>query len=601
MRVTQAAGDTPVDRARVLERVSACSAASLQAWFAALHLGVVVCFALGAAVPAALAPIATAVTLLATWWFCRSGGLTDRQGVAAAALAGAVIAAGLAIAAAFLDLTWDGQWYHQTAVYEMAAGWNPLRDPLHPFGRTWDLWVLHYAKGPWYVALALFAATGSIELAKAAAVIAPAGAALVVFAAALDFGLARRWALLLGLLTALNPVTTCALVTHQVDGIMVSFMACAVAAGIGFCRRPTRPWSIILFLSAALAANTKFTGLVYLCFFGVTGAAYCVWRRRDVLGRYAALVTAALIFGVVVLGFNPYVTNTLHRGHPFYPVQGTAEHPSLAQQGEDPIERYETPRNLVGRSRVVRLAYGMFGRPGTAPYVTQDAALMWPFAATTRDFALYYFHDVRIAGFGPLFSGALLLAAALTVFGCARRELPCGVVLLLCGAILASLLVSTHTWWARYGPHLWWLPIVPVAAALRLDGRSVLRRAAIAIAWLLLIDTLAVTVVHARWEWRSTQALRRQLADLRTAGPMTVNLGYFDVPVAERLHAAGIAFDAVRVAFDAPMKYECPAGHQVTLMSVCRGYPDAVRICLADASLAARLQAQPQWQWSAEP
>lgn len=581
-------------RASSLGLVAWCSAAALLAWLGALHLGVVVSFALGANVSPALAPLVTAATLLAAWWFGYRSGLTGTQSVAAAVLAGAVIAGGVALAAGFLDLTWDGQWYHQTALYKMAGGWNPLRDPMHAFGGTWDLWVLHYGKGPWYIALALFATTGSIEVAKAAAAITPAIAALVVVAAALDLGLDRRSAFLVGILTALNPVTTCAVVTHQVDGILVSLMACTVAAGICFCRRPTWLSAVVVLLSATLCINTKFTGFVYLWFFFVAGAVYCVWRRRPAVGRYVILVCAAVLLGTVVLGFNPYVTNTVHRGHPFYPVQGTVEHPSLAQRGEDPIERYETPRNLMGRSRFVRLAYGVFGRPGTAPYVTQDAELMWPFAVTWRDFALYYFHDVRISGFGPLFSGALLLAVALTVLGCARRALPCGVVLLLGGTTVASLLVSTHTWWARYGPHLWWLPVIPVAAALRVEGQPLLRRAAILIAALLLMDTLMVTAVHMRWEWRSTQALRQQLLDLRQAGAMSVDLAYFDVPVAERLRASGVVFAATT-------RSECPGERQLTLMSVCRGYPGAVRICLADAARAARLKAQPHWQQSSEP
>ena len=102
---------------------------------------------------------------------------------------------------------------------------------MHDFGRhTWNLWVLHYAKGPWYIALAIYAATGSIEISKAASAIAPAIALLVVLAAALDFGLERRWAILVALVTALNPVTTCGIVTHQVDGILVSLMACTAAA-----------------------------------------------------------------------------------------------------------------------------------------------------------------------------------------------------------------------------------------------------------------------------------------------------------------------------------------------------------------------------------
>ena len=47
-----------------------------------------------------------------------------------------------------------------------------------------------------------------------------------------------------------------------------------------------------------------------------------------------------------------------------------------------------------------------------------------------------------------------------------------------------------------------------------------------------------------RWEWRSTQALGAQLSDLRQAGPLTVDLAYFDVPVARRFLSAGVAFES---------------------------------------------------------
>ena len=126
-------------------------------------------------------------------------------------------------------------------------------------------------------------------------------------------------------------------------------------------------------------------------------------------------------------------------------------------------------------------------------------------------------------------------------------------MLLLGGAIVASLLVSTHTWWARYGPHLWWLPIVPVAAALRAGGATRgcgARPPAIAI--LLLVDAVLIGAVHLRWEWRSTQALRAAAADLRQAGPMTVDLAYFDVPVAERFRTAGVAFEPTDEVRSAP-------------------------------------------------
>lgn len=591
----RASGDAADARGDVMGQVAWSASGALLCWLGALHLGVVLSFAIGAGVSPALAPVVTAAALVAAWWFGRRSGLTGRGGMAAAAVVAVVLAGCVALAASFFDLTWDGQWYHQTAVYKMAEGWNPLRDPLHAFGRhTWNQWVLHYAKGPWYLALALFKTTGDIEVAKAASAITPVVALLVILAAALDVGLRRRWAMLVALVAALNPVATCGIVTHQVDGMLVSLMACAVAAGVSYLRRPRWQPALVVFLSTALCVNTKFTGLVYVCFFALGGGIYCLWRRRDLVLRYGFLAGAALITGTLVFGYNPYITNTIHRGHPFYPMQGSTAFPSLADRGRDPIELYETPHNMMGRSRVLRLAYGVFGKPGTAPYGAENAALMWPFAATWRDFALYYFHDVRIGGFGPWFSGALLFALALAAVASARRALPCGVLLLLGATIVASLLVSTHTWWARYGPHLWWLPIVAVAATLRVERRRLLRGAAAAIAFLLLANTLVVSAVHMRWEWRSTQALGQQLADLRQAGPMTVALAYFDVPVAERFRTFGVSFDAVA-------KFQCPTERRLTLMSVCRGYPEWIRICLADQGRAADLQALPHWQWSAQP
>jgi hypothetical protein len=582
-------------QSHILRHGAWSAGAALLCWLAGLHLGAVASFAVGASVSWMLAPGVTVAALVLAWWFARRGGLSQVQAGAAAVVTGVVIAGGVAVAAAFYDLTWDGQWYHQTAVYKMAQGWNPLRDPLHDFGRhTWNAWVLHYAKGPWFVALALFTATGSIEAAKAASAITPVVALIVVLALALELGLARRWAFVVAAVAAFNPVTTCGMLTHQVDGILVSLLACAVAGGVAALRKWGWLPALVVFVASALCVNTKFTGLVYLCFFALAGGVYGLWRRRDLLVRYVAVTGAALVVGVVVFGFNPYVTNTVHRGHPFYPMQGTAEHPSLADRGRDPIELYETPHNMMGRSRFLRLAYGVFGKPGTAPYVKNDAEFMWPLASSPGDFGLYYFHDVRIGGFGPWFSGALLLALVVGGVGVIRGDLAWVGLLLLSAAIVASLLVSTHTWWARYGPHLWWLPLVLVAAALRPGASVWLRRAAAVVALLLLVDTAILSAVHLRWEWRSTQALQRQLADLRQAGPMTIDLAYFDVPVAERFKTVGVSYTRVP-------RYSCPAERQVTLMSVCHGYPEWIRVCLDDQARAAQLKAQPHWQWSAEP
>ena len=133
----------------------------------------------------------------------------------------------------------------------------------------------------------------------------------------------------------------------------------------------------------------------------------------------------SIFVGVAIFGFNPYVTNTIHRGHPFYPMLGTAAYPSLSESGQDPIERDETPHNMVGRNRFVRFAYAIFGRPGSQPFFQgENANLMWPFDIGWKDFNIFYFHEVRISGFGPLFSGALIISLFLFGMVLVRPSIP---------------------------------------------------------------------------------------------------------------------------------------------------------------------------------
>ncbi|BAY47545.1 hypothetical protein SAMD00079811_51630 [Scytonema sp. HK-05] len=64
------------------------------------------------------------------------------------------------ISSAFYDLSWDGQVYHQKAVYHLANNWNPFK------AKVGDIWVDHYAKGPWIYAASIYKLIGQIEVGK---------------------------------------------------------------------------------------------------------------------------------------------------------------------------------------------------------------------------------------------------------------------------------------------------------------------------------------------------------------------------------------------------------------------------------------------------
>jgi len=546
-------------------------AAILLSFFGLTHLGVMLCFCLGARVPPFLAPVALLASLVIVDGLARGEGRRGRWRIAAPAVALAVAALALRLASAFFDMSWDGLWYHQTAVYQMSHGWNPLRDPQHNFAPHLQDWVRYYAKGPWYIALALFEMTHRIEWAKAAPWMGLAATFLAVFAAGLDFGRRRLTAVLIAALVALNPVVTCQLASYLVDGLMISFLACFVAASLRGFLRPSALMNWIALASAVLCINAKQTGLVYLCFFVAAGGLYVLLKRRDLLGRFVLVQSGAILLGAVLFGFNPYVTNTVHRGNPFYPWLGSAAHPSFAQRGQDPNELYETPKNMVGRSRLVRLSYALFSHPGPQTFLNgENACLMCPFNVRWNDFSVFRFHEVRLAGFGPLFSGAFLISLFLLGAALVRPGVPREVVVLLAATVVASLLVSVHTWWARYGPQLWWLPVIAVIAGLAVPGWRAARWTAGGLAALLLINAMLVGVALFQWEIAATRTTHEQMTFLRQQEGVEVNLQYFGEPFGERLRAAGVEFRATnRLQGDHPME----------LMSVVPGYPGAVRAC----------------------
>ena len=572
------AGDLWADGAAApvssLSAVCWAAAAYLLLFFCFAHLGVIVCFAAGWQVPWFLAPAALLCALASGDRLACREGLKGRSRIAPLVAALAILGVSLLLSAAFFDMSWDGLWYHQTAIYQMAHGWNPLRDPLHTFTPSLEDYVRYYAKGPWYVALALFRFSPHIEWAKPAPWMAMAAMFLATLAALVDFGVRRRTALAIAILVSINPVVVFELPTYLVDGLLISGLTCYVAALARSLRRPSPLVVAVGVAAAILCANAKFSGFVYLCFFCAAGGVYLLIHHRRMLSRYVAIHAAAFLLATCLFGFNPYVTNTVQRGHPFYPWFGTAAHPSYAMRGRDPNDMYETPKNLLGHNRFFRFYYALFGRPGAEPYFPgHNARLMWPFDVSWRDVDIYYFPDVRVSGFGPLFSGAFLISLVLLGVALVRPGLSREFVILFVGTVVASVLVGLHLWWARYGPQLWWLPVTAVAAGLAVPGWRAVRWCAWGLTGLLAVNASLIEARHFAWERQATITMYDQMALMRQKGQIEVNLQYFREPYAERLRAGGVVFKESR-------NLHC--AKPTELMSVPHGYPGAVRACIPE-------------------
>lgn len=552
------------------------TSASIAAFLCLLQLGAMASLLAGRIAFALVAPLALAITLLAATWLSRREGLPPGISLYPAVLTLVLLAVSLLLSAFFYDFSWDGQWYHQLGIIRIARDWNPLLDPMRAFTDSpsqlhSQIYLRHYAKGPWYSAATIFATTGRIELGKSINWLILMASLLGTLAACLNAGLRRSRALAIAAVVALHPVAISEVTTYMVDGVMASSLMLAAAATITALRHP-RPAVIATAIAASIVCiNSKFTGLIYLCFLLAATGVWCLFANRRLLARFTGTAIATLTLGACLWGYNPYITNTWYVHQLFYPILGSAKYPSLAQQGNDGNEKYETPKNMAGRNLAIRFAYSIFGRPGNQPYREgKNASLMWPFTARPHDLYTYTYQEPRVAALGPFFSGCLLLSAILGLWLLIQLDAPSRRLLLLAAAtIIASLLLSKHSWWPRYGPQIWLPPILPIIFAFRESASRLQVRLTWCLASLLLVNAIIVATVRFHWETRASLTLRHQLRDLRNSGlEYEVSTRFFDDSAEERLTEAHVRFR------DLGMK-KLPPRHE--LQSVVEGYPDATR------------------------
>ena len=257
-----------------------------------------------------------------------------------AALTLILLAVSLLLSAFFYDFSWDGQWYHQLGIITIARDWNPLSDPMRSFAESpsqlhSQLYLRHYAKGPWYAAATIFATTGRIELGKCINWLILMASFLGTLAACLNGGLRRSRALAIASRGRNQPrrhQRTHHLYGGRRDGVVPGpdRRRNHNAPCVNRARQSSLPqWQ---HPSSASTRSSPASSIYASCspqwsLVSVRSAPIAATLR-------VRAAVATLVLGACVWGYNPYVTNTLYRHQPFYPILGSAKYPSLAAAGK---------------------------------------------------------------------------------------------------------------------------------------------------------------------------------------------------------------------------------------------------------------------------
>lgn len=332
------------------------------------------------------------------------------------------------------DCSWDGIGYHQPTIFALSDGWNPIWDNSYDKGLI--IWTIHYAKALEVISACVYSLTGEMEAGKAVNFIFAVAVFLfsVNFVKSFEPGLSKWKVAVFSLLTVGNPVFLSQSFNYYIDYALYFYLVLSIFFSAEICeKRNVLLCKAGLFIVIVLAIGTKFNHFFIV---GVAIFAILMWLvvtgKKESARSIFVISLLSGVFGVLVVGFHPYLTNWINYGNPFYPLMG---------DGAIDIMTANTPELYFGNGRIANFILSIYG-PVSLPEF-----------------------DSRISGFGPFFKILFSIAIGWIIYYEVRNK-RLSVVGYATVIVLCSCFFFEQSWWARYNPQVWM--IVPMAYYLTL-------------------------------------------------------------------------------------------------------------------------------------
>ena len=439
-----------------------------------------------------------------------------------------IILVTLFIASHTYDTTWDGNTYHKLAVGMLTDGWNPVYETAIEYiekdseklGLMDDernsIWIEHYPKASWIFSANLYSVTGSIETSKIITML----MMYIAFAIILSY-LNKKiniiFAVLVGALIAINPITMVQAFSYYIDGLMglcIYIILCTLLdmtkIGKFEPNKELDNW-IILAATLLVCINLKFTGLVYagiFCFmFFVIWLidAYKDGTIKENATKYVIYYVVVVLVSLCVVGFSSYVKNTINKGFPLYPLMG---------KNKVDIMTYNEPKSFPERGAIDKFFTSMFAVSENVKSnsTDKDPTLKIPFTIKKGEIGQFAKPDTRMAGFGVLFSGIFIITVislGYLMFEMYKNKQIKEFWILTAFVLVTILLIliTDGSWWARYVPYVYLYPLI--AVVLFASKKGLLNKVAAGIICSILIINVAIisyaSCSHTLSEYRKTE------------------------------------------------------------------------------------------------
>jgi hypothetical protein len=366
------------------------------------------------------------------------------------------------ISVQFEDSSREGMAYGRLGVQAIADGWNPfyetgLEQAKGDYVRQLQggsAILDNYPKAIYINAAAVYRLTGSIESGKMFNILFLVAAFLITLNYLSHMTrMPEPSKVLAALLTALNPVALNHLFSFNGVSQMASLMTVVIILVLQYIMFREKKARVFLFITLITLVNVAFTGLIYGIAIVMLAWLVVFIVDRDRQLRYIRAMVGSFLLGLILVGFQPYVTNVVREGAVFYPSP-------WQEGGEAYVQLTESrpaPESFMEQNRFIQLFGTLLAKSDQRWEHPPRTKL--PFTVDENEIGVFSSGDARYGGFGPFFGSVLLLTILASMYIFRAKKLIFVFTFISAAVILTTALLNPMAWWARQAPQLWLLPI----------------------------------------------------------------------------------------------------------------------------------------------
>ena len=451
------------------------------------------------------------------YYFITKKKVTGKEYIIISLISIIVILISIIISSFMFDRSSDGNTYHKNAIGVLKDGFNPVYDSSKDFIKEnykykdlthYSIWIDHYAKANWIMASNFYSLTGNIESGKAMNLISIYIVFVLLLTGLVDI-IGKKKAIILSLISVFNPITCSQMFTYYNDQLVCLYLFLVIFCLIKLDKNinDKESWFIYI-LGFILLSNTKFNGLGYLLVFSflfVCKYLYKGFKEKKfiiVFKKMCLIFIPLFIISLVLVGYPTYIKNTIDHKNPFFPLYD--------KNGEDIITEQE-PKAFLKYNNIQKLYYATFSKANNLRD-NDKTTLKIPFTIYKSEIIPAFSNDLRISGWGLLFSGLLIVSIVILIVKYKDYKKEDYLLYTLLVTILL-LLVMSESWWARYTPHFYLFIILSLYVLLKYGKNKYIKYIYIA---LIFINSLIPLLGNTYYTMTNSIKIRGDLKSLST-------------------------------------------------------------------------------------